>query len=186
MDQERATRLVNELFDKQGVFLMRYAIRATRCPESAEDIVQEAFLALYRDLRTDKNIDDPRAWLLGTVRNQARKQARYSRTHTAYLLPPEAFDLLPTPTPAANPEGDSEELGPAALGVLTPREEEVVLLRLQSLKYREIGEQLGISTKSVCTLLARAIRKLRTWSRPRVASSTTDTTRKREVPIALQ
>ena len=50
--------------------------------------------------------------------------------------------------------------GPIPAGVLTVREEEVVLLRLQSLKYREIASQLGISDKSVCTLLARALKKL--------------------------
>ena len=46
------------------------------------------------------------------------------------------------------------------LSVLSPREEEVLLLRLEALKYREIAEQLGISMNSVNTLLARALRKL--------------------------
>lgn len=46
------------------------------------------------------------------------------------------------------------------LSVLSPREEEVLPLRLESLKYREIAEQLGISVNSVNTLLARALRKL--------------------------
>jgi RNA polymerase sigma factor (sigma-70 family) len=45
--------------------------------------------------------------------------------------------------------------------VLTKREEEVLLLRLQSMKYREIAASLGIQTSSVNVLLARAIRKLR-------------------------
>jgi RNA polymerase sigma factor (sigma-70 family) len=43
------------------------------------------------------------------------------------------------------------------LSVLSPREEEVLLLRLESLKYREIASQLGISMNSVNTLLARAL-----------------------------
>ena len=46
------------------------------------------------------------------------------------------------------------------LSVLSPREEEVLLLRLEALKYREIAEQLGIGINSVNTLLARALRKL--------------------------
>jgi RNA polymerase sigma factor (sigma-70 family) len=46
------------------------------------------------------------------------------------------------------------------LSVLSPREEEVLLLRLEALKYREIADQLGISINSVNTLLARALRKL--------------------------
>jgi len=53
------------------------------------------------------------------------------------------------------------------LSVLSPREEEVLLLRLETLKYREIAEQLGISINSVNTLLARALRKLQeATSRP--------------------
>jgi RNA polymerase sigma factor (sigma-70 family) len=46
------------------------------------------------------------------------------------------------------------------LSILSTREEEVLLLRLEALKYREIADQLGISVNSVNTLLARALRKL--------------------------
>jgi RNA polymerase sigma factor (sigma-70 family) len=46
------------------------------------------------------------------------------------------------------------------LAQLTRREEEVVLLRLEGLKYAEIGKQLGIHVSSVKTLIARAIQKL--------------------------
>ena len=35
-----------------------------------------------------------------------------------------------------------------------------MLLRMESLKYREIASELGISINSVATLLARALRKL--------------------------
>jgi RNA polymerase sigma factor (sigma-70 family) len=52
--------------------------------------------------------------------------------------------------------GDIRDL----LSVLSPREEEVLLLRLEALKYREIADQLGISMNSVNALLARALRKL--------------------------
>jgi CheY-like chemotaxis protein len=46
------------------------------------------------------------------------------------------------------------------LSILSSREEEVLLLRLQSLKYSEIAGQLGISVKTVGVLLTRALRKL--------------------------
>ena len=46
------------------------------------------------------------------------------------------------------------------LSMLSAREEEVLLLRLEAMKYREIAEQLGISVNSVNTLLSRALRKL--------------------------
>ena len=51
--------------------------------------------------------------------------------------------------------------------VLTRREEEVILLRMQAMKYREIGVLLRISPNSVNTLLARALRKLQLAARKR-------------------
>ena len=47
------------------------------------------------------------------------------------------------------------------LSRLAPREREVILLRAQGLKYREIAAQLGISSNSVGKLLFRAVRKMR-------------------------
>ena len=39
------------------------------------------------------------------------------------------------------------------LGILSPRQQEIVRLRVQGLSCRQIGEQLGISAKSVNTRL---------------------------------
>jgi RNA polymerase sigma-70 factor (ECF subfamily) len=182
MDQETATRVVNELFDSLGAFLVRYALRRTGSHEVANDLVQEAFLALYRDLRTGKQIQDPKLWTIGAVRNQIRKHARTIRRRHEDLTDPDSLDLYPArPFPFAT----DDERPPVALSVLTPREEEVVLLRLQSLKYREIGAQLGIGAKSVCTLLTRAIRKLRSVSDP-LRERSSGSRREDEVPNALQ
>jgi RNA polymerase sigma-70 factor (ECF subfamily) len=160
MNQQDATRTITELFESWGPFLVRYAVRMTRSFEFADDLVQEVFLALYRDLREGKHIQSPKAWTLGAVRNQVRKHARYVQRHAEDLEPPESMDLLP-----ANPSwpdiGAGDDYGaPVGLELLSAREEEVLLLRLQSFKYREIAEQLGIGPKSVCTLLARALKKL--------------------------
>jgi len=182
MDQETATRVVNDLFDSLGTFLFRYAFRRTGSHEVAHDLVQEAFLALYRDLRTGKQIQDPKLWTIAIVRNQIRKQARTNRRRLEDLVSTEILDLYPAPLPYC---GEPEDRPPVSLSVLTPREEEVVLLRLQSLKYREIAAQLGIGAKSVCTLLTRAIRKLRSVSAPLPAHAA-EPRRKGEVPHALQ
>jgi RNA polymerase sigma factor (sigma-70 family) len=71
----------------------------------------------------------------------------------------EQLDEAYMPGEAAKELSGLEEIR-SLLSVLSPREEEVLLLRLESLKYREIADQLGISITSVDNLLARALRKL--------------------------
>jgi RNA polymerase sigma-70 factor, ECF subfamily len=161
MERAKAERLVEELFACWGPFLARYALQMTRSTEAADDIVQEAFLALYRDLRAGKAIRNPRSWTFGAVRNQVRKRTHLLVRHGEDLVTLEALDRLAAeprwPDVAAEVTDESE----LTLSVLTEREKEVILLRLQSFKYREIAEQLGNSEKSVATLLARALHKLR-------------------------
>ena len=100
-------------------------------------------------------------------------------------MPTEKFDLMASQL-LIEEETDAGEGAPLLLAVLSPREEEVVLLRLQSMKYREIADQLGIGTKSVCTLLARAIRKLQGASRSPDVRQRAARRPKREVSPALQ
>lgn len=188
MNSTEATALVNELFETLGPVMMRFAMRSTRSAQTAEDLVQEVFLALYRDLRNGKAIHNPQAWAIGALRNQTRKYARTCRLHPEAVLDPELFDALLSPV---CPVFDTEPelyLDSRALRLLSPREEEVILLRLQALKYREIGEQLGISSKSVCTLLARALRKLRHFTKQDQSSGGSRQTEieDREVPSALR
>jgi RNA polymerase sigma-70 factor (ECF subfamily) len=165
MNQEDANRTVNQLFGTWGPFLIRYAVRMTRSFEVADDLVQEVFLALYRDLRAGKHIEDPKAWTFGAVRNQVRKHARYLRRRAEEFEPSEALDRIPAPPCWPDVAADFDDASPLGLSLLSVREEEVLLLRLQSFKYREIAEKLGIGSKSVCTLLARAIKKLQIASR---------------------
>ena len=129
---------------------MRYAWRATGDFGAAEDIAQEAFLALYREFRRGTEIHNARAWVLCVVRRKIVKSVR-ARTWDSL----DEVESLPAPEPDV--EIDSVT---SLLSVLSPREEEVLLLRLSALKYREIAERLSISPNSVNTLLARAIRKL--------------------------
>ena len=76
------------------------------------------------------------------------------------LFRSEALERLPEGR--IEPDLSAHDGDPAAalLALLSPRESEVLLLRMQAMKYREIAAHLGISPNSVNTLLARALRKL--------------------------
>jgi len=132
--------------------LVRYALRTTANRELAEDLAQDAFMQLYQALRAGKEIDHPKAWTICVLRRAMNRQIKDR-------------NLLEQLDDAEMVGGHGTEISRLAeirglLSVLTPREEEVLLLRLEALKYREIAEQLGISMNSVNTLLARALRKL--------------------------
>ena len=160
MDRAEASELVQCLFAGWYPTLVRYALRATGRMESAEDIVQETFLLLYKALRQGQHIDNPKGWTLCVVRRQIGKQRRSVEREFDRVYPLDVLESIPARRwePVSVEAGRDEAT--RLLGVLSPREGEVVLLRMQAMKYREIATQLGISPATVNTLLARALRKL--------------------------
>jgi RNA polymerase sigma factor (sigma-70 family) len=152
VNENDGTDLVTALFDRWYMSLVRYALRTTSNYELAEDLAQETFMQLYQALRAGKNIEHPKAWTICVLR---RAMSRRMRDRTLY----EPLDELEIAGDAVNELSSIVDIR-NFLSVLSPREEEVLLLRLEALKYREIAEQLGISMNSVNSLLARALRKL--------------------------
>lgn len=152
MNENDATDLVTSLFDRWYMSLVHYALRTTANYELAEDLAQETFIQLYQALRTGKNIEHPKAWTICVLR---RAMSRCMQDRTAHE-PFDELEMAESPVTEAQTTLDLRSL----LSVLSPREEEVLLLRLEALKYREIADQLGISMNTVNTLLARALRKL--------------------------
>ncbi len=116
-------------------------------------------MALYRELADGKTIHNPKGWTLVVVKREIGKQHRSQRRQRDGLERMIAEDLHTATyrTPEADPLDDLTRL----FSVLSQREEEVLMLRLQAFGYEEIASQLEISRNSVKTLLARAFRKLR-------------------------
>ena len=164
MERQEAEQLVNALFESWGTFLVRYAYQLTWSRETAEDLAQEAFMALYSDLRQGKEIENLKAWALAIVRNLAHRGYRDRRRHGEVL---EAGRSDGHSLCASCRRSRRAAILQQMLSVLTPREAEVMMLRMQVLKYREIAAQLNISDKSVATLLARGLRKLQSLLKKR-------------------
>jgi RNA polymerase sigma-70 factor (ECF subfamily) len=158
MTEEQATDLINSLFESWYIPLVRYAKRFSVARDKAEDLVQDTFLALYRELREGTNVENPRAWTTTVLRNRIIRQAVQVEREASLLS---SLELLATPAaePPANPQQQPNlnEL----LATLTVREQEVIFLRLSAMRYKEVAFRLGISINSVKTLLCRALRKLK-------------------------
>ena len=160
MDPARAKEIVSSLYEDWYSSLLAYVYRLTGKPADAEEIVQEAFMLLYRRCRKGHGIQNPQGWTLRVARRLAWKR----RTReTCWPLTDLAISRTPTSEP--NPEQrllQSQFTLEQFLDELTPREAEVVLLRLSGLKYREIAATLKVGSSSVNTLLSRALTKMRT------------------------
>ena len=142
------------------------ALRMTRNPVDAEDLVQETVIRAYRAIeRFDGR--HPRAWLLTIMRNAQINRVRRKRP-----------ELLRDPDTAMErlADEDADDLGPEALVVeseydaalqeavdaLPAKFRSVVeLVDIQGLAYAETAEILGVPTGTVMSRLHRARRRLR-------------------------
>src|ERR1700733_11649931 len=68
------------LFEQLHVPVFRYLLRKTRDPGRAEDITQETFLRLFRHLRENRLLDNPKAWIF-TVANNLAVDASRDESH---------------------------------------------------------------------------------------------------------
>lgn len=156
MDRDRATSLINELFETWYACLIRYAFRGTGRFELAEEVIQDTFVQFYLAQVKGDVIHNPKAWMLTVVRREIRNYCQKT-PHYEQLEAAEFVTARDTTRVDRALEMDNIA---RHFTVLSKREEEVLLLRLQALKYREIAQSLGIRPGSVASLLARALRKL--------------------------
>jgi RNA polymerase sigma-70 factor (ECF subfamily) len=153
VNEIEATELVAALFDRCYTQLVWYAVRSVTEHDLAEDLVQDAFMQLYGALRSGKCIHYPKAWAMCVLRRAINKHVQERFDHEQL----EDYEHIRT----SDHESACLSIIADYLCVLSRREEEVLLLRLEAMKYREIADQLGISMNSVNTFLARALQKLK-------------------------
>jgi len=158
MSPEQARDLVGSVFQSWARSLIRYAFCRTGNRDIAEEIVQEAFLALYQNMLLAGAVANPRAWTLTVTRNLICKYRRAQVQSMVHIAECEQLAQQGPSVEAALAAADSLR---KMLDVLTEREEEVILLRAECLRYDEIARELGISSGTVATLLSRAVRKMR-------------------------
>ena len=141
--------------------LLRYLMCLGLTADEAQDVVQDAFLSLQRHLVSGGDRENIRGWLFRVAHNRARnRQASYHRRFGETLDAEKDF-LAEDATPEQLLlEKEKFRRFAAALQLLTKSERECLLLRAGGLRYREIGEVLGMATSTVGDTMERAMRKL--------------------------
>jgi len=141
--------------------LLRYLVCLGLSTDEAQDVVQDAFLSLQKHIAAGGSQENVRSWLFRVAHNRARnRQHSYDRRFSAPLDPEiDSIADESTPEQAVLEKEKFRRLG-EAIRLLTQPERECLLLRAGGLRYREIGEVLGIPTSTVGDIVDRAIRKL--------------------------
>lgn len=148
--------MLDALVRERGGALFAYAYVLTGDTPSAEDLVQEALVRVFRRARTPDGIDAAHAYVKRAIQTafidaHRRATSRPQRDHR------DADRIVPDPTPAAD---TADALGRALL-TLPPRERACVVMRyMDGLSAPEIGELLGIAPGSVRRYLHDGIRAL--------------------------
>lgn len=158
-DRDELThRQVVELYAAHHTSLVRLAALVAPEDGMAEDLVQEAFVRLYKSWRRIREPEKVPAYLRATVVNLARGRGR--RISVAWRNRP-----APSPDAASAEEGalrhETQDEVIAQLRRLPTRQRECLVLRYyQGLTESEIAESLGISVGSVRTHTSRGMAAL--------------------------
>lgn len=151
------------LYDRHGRLAFALALRVVGDPETAEEVVQEVFVAVWRRAAGyDAAKGSVKSWLLAAARNRAIDvlRMRQARPRTT------SFDDLPLisdddPARAALAAVDATALR-AAVAILPPDQRTAVeLAYFAGLSYPEIAAQLGIPLGTVKSRLRLALERLR-------------------------
>jgi RNA polymerase sigma-70 factor (sigma-E family) len=127
---------------------------------AAEEVVQDAFVALHLRWRRLRDHDKVLPWLRSAVLNGARSRLRRREVRRRHQVPSEARH--PSAEDGAM-AGAGRDRMLAALGTLPPRQREAVVLRYYlDLSESQMTDVMGVSAGSVKTHLHRGIAALQT------------------------
>ena len=169
-DQDAFGQLVRA-YDKS---VLRLAMNLLRSPEDAQDVYQEAFLRVYRNLNSFRFDCSFHTWLYRIVTNlcldhmRKRKVRREESSQVEGLDGPvDRMDSFQESRADGDPQrslfsGELRQGINKALSELTARERMVFELRhYQGMKLRDIGEALGTTEEAAKNCLFRATQKMR-------------------------
>jgi RNA polymerase sigma-70 factor (ECF subfamily) len=153
---------VAELFQEAREDVYRYLLTLGLFPPQAQEATQEVFLRLYTTMRKGEEIRNPRAWIFRVAHNLGLKIR--ARQNPLVPFDPEMEAHLSSGAP--DPEQTLVDRERAlqfhrAVEGLSEQQRRCLFLRMEGLRYPEIGVTLGISASAVGEFLRRAVLRLK-------------------------
>jgi RNA polymerase sigma-70 factor (ECF subfamily) len=163
--RRRDRAAMNDFFEAYFDRVYGYVVSATRNPDLAGDIVQDAFVRMHKAIDRLDPDRDPSPWVFTVAINTLRDHWR-SWEHRNRGRMVDADRLWDTPVAGPLP-GDSlltEERNRGvhnALARLSPADREVIWLRsYEDLPFEAVAEALGSSVEAARQRHSRAVRRL--------------------------
>lgn len=156
---------LGELYDRYASIALGTALRVLKDREEAEDVVHDAFVAVWRKIdRFDAGRGSLRAWLMTVVRNRAIDRIRARRPNMV-LEDADERSLLrtgPNPTWEAALRGASATEVRAAMAALPDEQRRAIeLAYFEGYTYREVADLTGVAPGTANGRLRLALGKLR-------------------------
>lgn len=162
MKQDRDALFIDWTEAHRGIFF-KIARAYANEPADQADLVQDMLVQLWRSLANFRAQCQPSTWIYRVCLNTALTWRRGERTRRERVIDGADMSLAVAPDPRPGHTQEELELLTrlyAAVRELPQVERTLIVLSLDGLSYREIGEISGITENHVGVALNRARRKL--------------------------
>lgn len=165
--QEGDSRAFGELVEAHLDFAYNVALRAVDNSQDAEDIVQEAFVRVWKSLAGFRAEARFRTWLYRIVVNLCYSQLPGLRKEVIQLDGPNGQEIIPDKSPEGDPVANLEDRQALLfiqeqIRILPGKYQILLLLRHQDgCSYAEIAEIMDLPLGTVKTGIHRARKKLK-------------------------
>ncbi len=141
---------ISVLYQNHRKELINHLLRIVKCPETAQDLVQESYIILSRTA-ADAPIEHPRGFLYRTAGNLALDHLRHRKVIERHIEAEQSADEAEMP-------GVEHEISKAqwqtllhqAIAELPPRcRDAFILHKIRGMSYREVAQLLDISESAV-------------------------------------
>jgi RNA polymerase sigma-70 factor, ECF subfamily len=159
------------LVERHSRAVFQLAFRMTGCEPDAEDIVQDTFLKVYRELRRFESRSSFRTWLHRIAVNCSYDLLRRRPRQQAEALDAADQDGAPALAVEADAATRPDRLAfssevqrrvQSAMDGLTPAERSAFVLRhMEGRSIEEIGSMLGLQVSATKHSIFRAVQKMR-------------------------
>lgn len=150
-----------ELYDLYHVQMFHVALRILNSKEEAEDVLQEAFVDMFKKIHTFRGDSTFGAWFKRIVTNKSINELKKKKYPTSDVE--ELPEITEAEEEAYSVEYTVDQIK-SAMSELKPGFRTVFSLYMfESYTHQDIAEEMGISVGTSKSQLSRAKEKVRNW-----------------------